>query len=91
MAPETAAKLKKMLRSNVVDKYGEKKFPGLEMCGKTGTAEIDGQKSHSVFAGFSQKDDLPLSVICIAENAGWGSGVAADVSNKVMQYFLKNY
>lgn len=91
MTPETANRLKKMLRSNVTDKYGEKKFPNLEMCGKTGTAEIDGKVSNSVFAGFSQRSDLPLSIICIAENAGWGSGVAADVSNRVLQYFLKNY
>lgn len=89
ISPQTAAKLKEMLRSNVHDKYGDNKFPNLEMCGKTGTAEVDGAKSHSWFAGFSDRDDLPLAVICIAENAGWGSGVATNVSNAVMQYFLK--
>ena len=91
MNPETALKLKDMMRSNVTDKYGDWNFPGLEMCGKTGTAEIDGKKSTSVFAGFSQKSGLPLSVICIAEEAGWGSGVAMKASNTVLQYFLKNY
>ena len=91
MNPTTASTLKKMLRSNVKDKYGEYKFPNLEMCGKTGTAEIDGKKSTSVFAGFSARSDLPLAVVCFAEEAGWGSGVAANVANAVMQYFLKNY
>ncbi len=91
MNSDTASKLKALLRSNVTDKYGEDRFPNLEMCGKTGTAEIDGQKSNSVFAGFSQRSDLPLSVIVIAENAGWGSGVASSTANKVLQYFLKNY
>jgi peptidoglycan glycosyltransferase len=91
MNPATAAKLKAMLRSNVVDKYGDWNFPGLEMCGKTGTAEIDGKKSTSVFAGFSSKDSLPLAVVCIAEEAGWGSGTAMKASNTVLQYFLKNY
>ena len=90
MNPDTASKLKKMLRSNFTDKYGESKFKGLEMCGKTGTAEIDGEKSHSWFAGFSQRDDLPLAVICIAENAGWGSGRAMTVAGKVMNYFAEN-
>lgn len=91
MNPVTAEKLSAMLRSNVTDKYGESMFPGLEMCGKTGTAEIDGKKSTSVFAGFSQRSDLPLAVVCFAEEAGWGSGVASKVSNAVLQYFLKNY
>ncbi len=88
--PETAAKLSELLRSNVADKYGDWKFKGLEMCGKTGTAQIDGEKSHSWFAGYSQRDDLPLAVICIAEHGGYGSGVASTVSNKVMQYFAEN-
>ncbi len=88
--PETAAKLHALLRSNVVDKYGDRKFEGLEMCGKTGTAQIDGEKSHSWFAGYSQRDDLPLAVICIAEHGGYGSGIASTVSNKVMQYFSEN-
>lgn len=89
--PETARQLDILLRSNVEDKYGDWKFKNLQMCGKTGTAQVDGAKSHSWFAGYSQRDDLPLAVICIAENGGYGSGVASDVSNKVMQYFLENY
>ncbi|MEE1011594.1 MAG: penicillin-binding transpeptidase domain-containing protein [Acutalibacteraceae bacterium] len=88
--PETARQLDILLRSNVEDKYGDWKFENLQMCGKTGTAQVDGAKSHSWFAGYSQRDDLPLAVICIAENGGYGSGVASDVSNKVMQYFLAN-
>ena len=88
--PETAAKLDALLRSNVADKYGDWKFKGLEMCGKTGTAQIDGEKSHSWFVGYSQRDDLPLAVICVAEHGGYGSGIASTVSNKVMQYFAEN-
>lgn len=91
MDAATASQLKKMMRSNVTDKYGDANFPGLQMCGKTGTAEIDGKKSTSVFAGFSGNENLPLSVVCIAEEAGWGSGVAMKASNTVLQYFLKNY
>ncbi len=89
--PVTAQKLGALLRSNVADKYGDWKFKDLKMCGKTGTAQVDGAKSHSWFAGYSMRDDLPLAVICVAENGGYGSGVASDVSNKVMQYFAKNY
>lgn len=91
MNANTASVLKKMMRSNVMDKYGDSKYPNLELCAKTGTAEIDGKKSTSVFVGFSQRSDFPLAVICIAEEAGWGSGVASDVSNKTLQYFDSNY
>lgn len=88
--PETAAKLDALLRSNVTDRYGEWKFENLQMCGKTGTAQINNAKSHSWFAGYSQREDLPLAVIVIVENGGSGSGVASTVANKIMQYFLKN-
>ncbi len=88
--PETAAKLRELLRSNVEDKYGDWKFENLQMCGKTGTAQIDGAKSHSWFVGYSQREDLPLAIVCVAEHAGQGSGVASTVSNKVMQYFLND-
>ena len=90
MNPETAAKLAVLLRSNVEDKYGDGKFRNLQMCGKTGTAQIDNAKSHSWFVGYSQREDLPLAVVCIAEHGGQGSGVASTVSNKVMQYFLND-
>ena len=90
MNPETAAKLNAILRSNVEDKYGDWKFENLQMCGKTGTAQIDNAKSHSWFVGYSQREDLPLAIVCVAEHAGQGSGVASTVSNKVMQYFLND-
>lgn len=90
MNPETAAKLAVLLRSNVEDKYGDWKFENLQMCGKTGTAQIDNAKSHSWFVGYSQREDLPLAIVCVAEHAGQGSGVASTVSNKVMQYFLND-
>ena len=90
IAPETAAKLNELMRSNVKDKYGDWKFENLEMCGKTGTAQINNAKSHSWFAGYSQREDLPLAVIVIAEHGGSGSGIASTVANKIMQYFLKN-
>ncbi len=88
--PSTAQQLAKLLRSNVTDKYGDSKFPNLQMCGKTGTAQRDNAESHSWFAGYSQRDDLPLAVVCIVEGGGSGSGIASNVSNKVMQYFLEH-
>lgn len=85
-----AQTLQKMLRSNVTEQYGDNRFPNLQMCGKTGTAELDGKTSHSWFVGFSQRADLPLAVVVVAENAGYGSGVAMNTANAVMQSLLQN-
>lgn len=83
-----AARLQKLLRSNVTEQYGDKRFPNLQMCGKTGTAELDGKTSHSWFVGFSMREDFPLAVVVVAENAGSGSGVAMNTANAVLQSLL---
>jgi peptidoglycan glycosyltransferase len=85
----TAQKLKMMLRSNVKNSYGDSRFSGLEMCGKTGTAEVEGDEPHSWFVGFSSREDLPLAVVAVVENAGSGSGAAMTAANKVMQQLAK--
>lgn len=85
---EYANLMKDYLRNNVETKYGDDRFENLEMCGKTGTAQISGKISTSLFAGFSQRDDLPLAIICIVEEAGAGQSKAIEISNNVMQHFL---
>ena len=82
--PQIAAQMKKLLRSNVVNYYSDDTFPGLEMCGKTGTAEVEGG-SHAWFVGFSQREDTPYAVICVVEKSGSGLSVAGSVVNEVMQ------
>ncbi len=92
MSGETALKLKKMLRFDVEDVYGDWSFPNLEMCGKTGTAEVGGDKQpHAWFVGFSQREDFPFAVVVIIENGGSGSGNAIPVANTVLQEALKLY
>jgi peptidoglycan glycosyltransferase len=90
MSPETASKLKKMLRFDVEDVYGDWRFPNLEMCGKTGTAEVGGDKApHAWFVGFSMREDLPLAVVVVIENGGAGSSNAIPIANTVLQAALK--
>ena len=85
----TAQKLQEMLRSNVKNYYGDGKFKNLEMCGKTGTAEVsseeDGAKPHAWFIGYSAREDLPFAIVVVVENGGGGSSVAIPVANKTMQ------
>ena len=89
----TAQKLQEMLRSNVTNYYGDGKFSGLKMCGKTGTAEVSseegGKDPHAWFVGYSQREDLPLAIVVVVENGGGGSSVAIPVASKTMQKAAK--
>ncbi len=88
LSAETANKVKKLMRSNVKNYYSDSRFPNLEMCGKTGTAEVKGEKSHAWFVGFSQKADLPYAIVVCIQNGGWGFNEAVPVANKTMQAVL---
>lgn len=90
LSAETANKVKKLMRSNVKNYYGDSRLPNLEMCGKTGTAEVKGEKSHAWFVGFSQRADLPYAIVVCIQNGGWGFNEAVPVANKTMQSVLSN-
>ena len=89
---ELAAKLDNLLRSNVEDYYGDGKFPNLQMCGKTGTAEVADKKPHTWFVGYSQREDLPLCIVVVLQNSGsFGVTLAVPTANQVMQKTLQLY
>lgn len=81
----TAEKVSQMMRNSVKNYYGDKTFPGLELAGKTGTAEVEGEESHAWFVGFSTKADCPLAFAVVIQNGGAGFQQAMPVANKVMQ------
>lgn len=89
LSAETANKMKKLLRSNVENYYGDNRFPGLKMCGKTGSAEVEGKKSHAWFYGFSADSSFPYAIVVCLENGGIGYNDAVPAANKVLQA-LKN-
>lgn len=89
LSEETAKKIKKLLRSNVKNYYSDNKFPGLEMCGKTGSAEVSNGRSHAWFVGFSNKKGFPYAIVVCLENGGLGYTHAIPVANRVMQKVLK--
>lgn len=85
MKSSTAETLRKMMRDNVLNNYGEKRFKNMELCAKSGTAEVDGEASHSWFVGFSVREDFPVAFVSLIENGGWGSGAAGDAASKVLK------
>ncbi len=86
MSTQVAQTMQTMMRNDVLQNYGDSNFSGLELCGKTGTAEIGKNDSpHSWFVGFSQREDKPYAFVVVAENAGAGIKVAARIANQVLQ------
>lgn len=82
---ETCRVLTGMMRNNVVSAYGTAPFPDLEVCAKSGTAELGGGiLPHATFAGFIADEDYPLAFIVVVENAGSGSEVCASIAGTVL-------
>ncbi len=83
--------LKEMMRFTVEDNYGDWRFEGLQMCGKTGTAEIsDEEEPHSWFVGFSENPACPVAIVVVVENGGWGSSAALPIASAVMESAYKS-
>jgi penicillin-binding protein 2 len=61
--------------------------PGLDICGKTGTAQ-NAHRDHSVFLGFAPKDDPKIAICVYVENAGFGSTAAVPIGSLVMEKYL---
>jgi len=90
MSAETAVALSDMMRYNVTSVYGDKNFPGLDICAKTGTAQVgDGKKPHAWFVGFLRNEEFPYAFTVLVENGGSGRTVAGSVANKVLQAAVK--
>lgn len=74
-----------MMRNNVVNVYGAWQFPDLEVCAKSGTAELGpGDTPNATFAGFIRDTDYPLAFIVIIEHGGAGSAAAAPIAGQVL-------
>jgi len=64
------------------------KIPGLDMCGKTGTAENSHGKDHSVFVGFAPRVNPKIAISVVVENAGFGSTYAAPIFSLMVEQYL---
>ena len=85
----TADRLRDLMSYNVQTHYGTWSFPGLNLCAKTGTAEVGDGTSHAWFTGFLLDDAHPYAFVVLVENGGGGLGVAGPVANAVLQEAVK--
>ena len=88
----TAGQIADMMANNVVATYGASRFPNMDICAKSGTAEVgEGQSPHAWFAGFLRNEDAPYAFVVLVENGGGGSSVAGTVASKVLDAVVNGY
>ena len=64
------------------------KISGIEMCGKTGTAQNPHGKDHSMFVCFAPRDNPKIAVAIAVENGGWGAQWAAPIGSLMVEKYL---
>ena len=63
-------------------------IPGIDVCGKTGTAQNPHGDDHSVFIAFAPKDNPKIAIAVYVENAGFGATYAAPIASLMMEKYL---
>lgn len=90
MPREVAEELQRMMRNNVLEKYGQENFPDLEICAKSGTAQVGGeQKSNAMFTGFVMDEEYPIAFFVAVEDGGYGRHVGVPILSKVLEAYLE--
>jgi len=62
--------------------------PGLDICGKTGTAQNPRGADNSVFICFAPMDDPKIAVAAYVENGGFGATWAAPIASLLIEKYL---
>ena len=89
---DTAQVLADMMAQNVVQTYGADRFPNMDLCAKSGTAEVGGGKQPSSwFTGFLREQDFPYAFAVVVEEGGRGAGAAGNVAAQVLDALVNGY
>jgi penicillin-binding protein 2 len=72
------------------------RVPGIDICGKTGTAEnfmkINGVQTqltdHSIFVAFAPKDNPKIALAVFVENGYWGSRFAGKIASLIIEKYI---
>jgi len=62
---------------------------GIDVGGKTGTAQNPHGENHAWFVSFAPADDPEIVLAVLVENAGGGGAIAAPIAGKVMKAYLR--
>ena len=88
----TAEMVAELMAYNVEATYGTSRFPNMDLCAKSGTAEVgEGKTPHAWFAGFLRNEETPYAFVVLVENGGGGNSVAGTVAGKVLDIMVNGY
>lgn len=63
-------------------------IPGIDICGKTGTAQNPHGENHSIFIAFAPMDNPKIAIATVVENAGYGGTWAAPICNLMIEKYI---
>ena len=64
------------------------KIMGIDIAGKTGTAENPSGQDHSIFIAFAPIKDPQIAIAVIIENGYWGSRWAAPIASLMIESYI---
>lgn len=65
-------------------------IPGVEVCGKTGTAQNPHGRDHSAFIGFAPMNNPKIAICVYVENAGFGAAFGVPIGSLMMEKYLNH-
>jgi penicillin-binding protein 2 len=93
LKPSTWSLVREGMRRVVMEPGGTggmARIPGVQVAGKTGTAQNPHGKDHAWFVGFAPFDNPVIAICVLVENAGFGGSFAAPIAAKCMERYLRN-
>ena len=67
---------------------GHVRLPGIQVAGKTGTAQNPHGTDHSWFISYAPYDDPKIAMCVLVENRGFGGTHAAPLSKKLINFYI---
>ncbi len=61
---------------------------GLDICGKTGTAQNPHGDDHSIFIAFAPRNNPKIAIAVYIENGGFGATIAAPIASLMIEKYL---
>jgi penicillin-binding protein 2 len=92
VSPETWAVVREGMRRAVMlpgGTGGLARVQGIEVAGKTGTAQNPHGLDHAWFVGFAPYDKPTIAIAVLLENAGFGGSHAAPIAGKCFERYIK--
>jgi penicillin-binding protein 2 len=94
LSPSTWAVVREGMRRAVMEPGGTgglARIPGIQVAGKTGTAQNPHGPDHAWFVGFAPFDHPRIAMAVLVENAGYGGAFAAPIAGKCMERYLNRH